>query len=260
MERPLETIRSFELAIDKGYVSRQSTYGPPAGATTGPNSVSPHAGYQSQRGSAIWGNQNQGSGYDPNGRFSQFSGNGELASRDSLHGGGYNQYSRSVPALNRYGQGVPQQGPVYAVGDGRSRDTLYTGASNAGSEDSGGVHPGYPDPQAQQMPQYPARYASQQGPMQSAPQLAINYPSYNNSTQGLSPLGYHQSNSSLAQQQQYSSQQNLIARVPVKANDARPPAPPPKALPIQLNNPNPPQAREQQRTSWLKKRFSKSGK
>jgi hypothetical protein len=261
MERPLETIRSFEMAIDKGYVSRQSTYGGPSPgvSTPGPNSaVSPQTGYQSQRSSAYWPNQNQGSGYDPNGRFSNFSGNGEPGSRDSFHAG-YNQYSRSNPALNRYnGQGPPQAGAVYAVGDGRSKDTLHTaGASNTGSEDSGGVHPGYPEAGQQ----YPPRYASQTsapGPMQSAPQLASNNYAYNNSTPAVPNHGYYQSNPNLVQQYP-GSQQNLLQRVPVKT-EGRPPAPPPKSAPIQLNNPNPPQAQQQQRTSWLKKRFSKSGK
>jgi len=191
-----------------------------------------------------------------------------------LHQTRSNPRMQSDPMLNRYNnQPQYQGGPVYAVGDGRSKDTLHTGGSSGASElyrDSPQTGEGsrtassqnfayspqdghYGNTQQQQYQDesaysqrapFPPRHASQATPTTSTPQL-LNNSGYSNTP--LTPAGnggYHQS----------SQQQHQIPRPP--PNDGRPQVP--TKAPINLNDSGAQSQNQEQRTSWLKKRFSRA--
>jgi len=222
MERPLDTIRAFEHAIDKEHSSRASVYAPPPGNQNG---------YQSQRSSMYWNqNNNQSnSGYDQNGRFSNFSANGENYQQQMRS----NPRLQSDPMLNRYNsaQNVAYQGQNGEMVNGQQYSYAPQDAGY-GQQDENAYAQGA---------QHPPRFASQQAPAVSSPQLG-SY-GYGNAQQQQG--GYYQSSPNLAQQQ-------MPRPLP---KDVKP-LPPAKG-PIRLDNPNPPQQKEE-RTSWLKKRFSRS--
>jgi hypothetical protein len=202
-----------------------------------------------------------------------------------------NQRMQSDPMLSRYNSSQAPQGQypvggsqvqVYpAVPDGRSRDNfsqvassnqseIYRDSPHVGSDESSmnGMSRNVSNPQFSYAPQDtyqqqqyqdenayagqrmvpPPRTASQGlTPTASAPQLANL--GYNNVAQQGNG-GYHQSNPNLVQQQ--------MPRPPPK--DGRLPPVPSKTptAPMSLNDPNQMSQKQEQRTSWLKKRFSRA--
>ncbi|OCK80701.1 hypothetical protein K432DRAFT_381968 [Lepidopterella palustris CBS 459.81] len=125
-ERPLDTIRSFEAAIDNGYKRRSSVMR----QESSPDVMN---GYTSRRSSYYGGNDQQ--------RYSQVGGyygsRAAAASRDSYVDNGYgpsgpprsryNYRLQSDPSLNRYNT---SQGVYPTQGYQQSRDTVNTGGSN----------------------------------------------------------------------------------------------------------------------------------
>jgi len=127
-ERPLDTIKSFEAAIDNEYRRRTSV----TRAESSPDVVN---GYTSRR-SSYYG------GHDQNQRYSQVGGyygsRAAAAARESYADNGhgqpmgpprsrYSQRLQSEPMLNRHGNG---HGVYPTHGYQQSRDTVNTGGSN----------------------------------------------------------------------------------------------------------------------------------
>jgi hypothetical protein len=162
----------------------------------------------------------------------------------------------------------------------------YRGSPQASEESGYDGYGGQYFPQDQQQPQqmqFPPRGASSLNPMASAPQLSSNNNTGNqfnyNGGAGGPPQppphanngGYYASNPNLAGGPQYpgSQSQQQLNRVPVvpqkgtsalpsggPVGGSGPPPPPPKTGPIKLNDSST-KAEQPQRTSWLKRRFSK---
>lgn len=132
-ERPLDTIRSFEAAIDSEYKRRAHT--------VRDSTTEVMSGYNSRR-SSYYG----GGGHHDQGRFSQASGyyGTRQAARDSWQDNGHGmggpvggppraRYNRmqADPGWNRYPQGNGNGNGVYPVqGYQQSRDTVNTNGSN----------------------------------------------------------------------------------------------------------------------------------
>jgi len=148
-ERPLDTIKSFEAAIDNEYKRRRSVLR----ADTSPEAMN---GYQSRR-SSYYGAGNESNRYSQAGGY--YGSRAAAAARESTYAesqygpmGGppprsrYSQRLHSDPTLNRYptpqGQGVypnPPQGqgvyPNPTPGYQQSRDTVQTERSNGSHSD-----------------------------------------------------------------------------------------------------------------------------
>lgn len=141
-ERPLDTIRSFERAIDNEYRRRSlAVRGPVDGGTE------VMSGYASRR-SSYYG------GHDQN-RYSQASGyyGSRQAARDSYFDSGHgmggpvggpprtrNHRMQSDPGWNRYSHGGNGVYPSY--GYQQSRDTVNTNGSNGSHSDPNSADPG----------------------------------------------------------------------------------------------------------------------
>lgn len=127
-ERPLDTIRSFEAAIDNEYRRRTSV-------TRTESSPDATNGYTSRR-SSYYGGQDQNQRYSQVGGY--YGSRAAAAARDNYADNSYGQpmgpprsrYSQRIhsePMINRHGNG---QGVYPTHGYQQSRDTVNTGGSN----------------------------------------------------------------------------------------------------------------------------------
>lgn len=122
-ERPLDTIRSFEKAIDGGYKRRSMSR---AASDFDSSNYSSHQNYTSKR-SSYYGGNGYESGPSPN-RYSQsYSQNngGYYGSRRSdMYSDGYGQPPNAPPSRNRYGRSFSEnRNSFYGNGD-RERERV----------------------------------------------------------------------------------------------------------------------------------------
>lgn len=262
-ERPLDTIRSFEAAIDTEYKRRSI-------AMRGDGATDIMSGIASRR-SSYYGGPDQS-------RYSAYGGGGggnygsrqAAAARESWNDNGYGppgprvrysaQRMQSDPGWNRYSNA---QGVYPHHGYQQSRDTVNTGGSNGSNSDAA---PYSTDPSSEnssiERAAPPQKHQQQDvgeqygfsgfggGPQFQGPILEDQ--AYRAGPSGPSGPGY------------YPNQQR-------QNNPNVPPPVPAKAAPISLNSqPGPPQQGrpgvlsrkstndENKRKSWLKRRFSKN--
>ncbi|KAF1948808.1 hypothetical protein CC80DRAFT_430783 [Byssothecium circinans] len=252
-ERPLDTIRSFEAAIDGEYRRRAQTM------RAGDVNTDIMSGYGSHRSSYY------GGGYDQN-RYSQTSGyyGNRQSARDSWVDNGHGMGGpvggpsrtrqnrmQSDPGWNRYSNGNGHS--VYPTpGYQQSRDTVHTNGSSGSHSDPYSNDPSSDNSSVERAP--PVRQ----------PDLGEQY--------GFQGFGgapimeeHGQNNSYFVQQQQSNGYGGAVPPpVPAKAG---PPPPPVHNQPMKLarntSNDTPPTAGAQarlgpeKRRSWFKRRFSK---
>jgi len=265
MERPLDTIKSFEIAIDRAFAQRHGSTLPP-----GP------AGAQSQRSSSYWGNGNNTNG-DQSGRLSNYSGNGNYgASREELT---TNEYG--TPPM-RYGQRPQgdqirphaQPGYLYPINNTRSKDTINTGNSSNSEQWNASTNPTSEEGSMDRPNGLIKSMTGQSG--QQYPSQG-NYPevygnNYPNDENMYNPNGGYPPRQASANPAQipyganggYQMNQQGPPRPPAKEYRPQPPSknmislrqtqtsmPTGAVQPVQV---------QQERTSWFKKRFSRQGK
>jgi hypothetical protein len=210
---------------------------------------------------------------DQNGRFSNFSANGgNGTSREELNNNDYGAVPmRHPPRMQSdpsrgYGPGPGPQ----VLGNTRSKDTLNTGNSatseqwnnstNPTSEEgsierANGVMGAMP---GQQYSNYNDNYQAGYSDEETGYGRNNGYPPRQASMGAPTPTGYGGNGGGY-----YPNQQNgaMIPRVPVK--DSRPAPPPKQLIPLSSNSvPNGAvqSVQQKQRSSWIKKRFSRGGK
>ncbi|RMZ09496.1 hypothetical protein D0860_04218 [Hortaea werneckii] len=247
LERPLDTIRSFEKAIDNGY-KRKSSY---------MRSESYNQEGQSSRRSSYFGggeymnpSQRRRSGanvlpgYDTPGRQSAMSG--------GYYGGQRDSYMNGPPRM-RYGNRMMSDGNMYN-GQGRpyphhgyqqSQDTMHTGVTNG--SDSTGPWASGTDPSSENS-SIDRNMAGGNGNGKQ-PAESYGYNGYNNGYSNGYSNGYG----------------NGYASPPIAEEHGGPvQAPPPARQPISLGSsapggslPSAARAEPEKKKGWLKKRFSK---
>ncbi|KAF2674662.1 hypothetical protein BT63DRAFT_16720 [Microthyrium microscopicum] len=252
MERPLDTIKSFEMSIERAHASRQSSYYP-----NGPN------GPQSRRTSYMGASQGH-AGYDQSQRQSNGPGAGYGASRDSYGESGqngYNGYNGYNGSNKEYGQGPmrgqqgygPQGAPIYpAVGNSRSKDTLNTGGSGGSDQWNNSTNPTSDEGSLER-----ANGVSRPVPVQSHSGYQQNYGSYDEQAYG--------NNGGPPRPPQHMAGNNGYNGGNYNQNQGigeNPPPPPPKQAAtkniIRLSQTAvQSEAAPAERSSWFKKRFSK---
>ncbi|KAF2739318.1 hypothetical protein EJ04DRAFT_356861 [Polyplosphaeria fusca] len=269
-ERPLDTIRSFEAAIDNEYKRRSVAMRGNDAATD------VMSGFASRRSSYYGGHDQNRHSY--NGGGGHYGSRQAAAARESWHENSYGppaprarysaQRMQSDPGWNRYGNG---QGVYPHHGYQQSRDTVNTGASNGSnseptystdpSSDNSSIERAPPPPKQQQQPDLGEQYGFAGfggGPQYQGPILE----EYG---QGMDPGP--SSGGGHYPQQQYPTYHNIPPPVPAKK-----PLPPINTNVMNLNSqPGPPAPAsrpnvlsrkstndEGKRKSWLKRRFSKN--
>lgn len=129
MERPLETIRSFEDAIDREYRKQREAAREAARQSFAQNDNNGDSnGYESRRSSYWGGGEYAGNGYYNSPARSRGQFDGPPPSRNKF---GARMNSEPIVS-NRYSQ-APH--PYSTPGYGQTRDTIYTGGSNGSSND-----------------------------------------------------------------------------------------------------------------------------
>jgi len=257
-ERPLETIRSFEAAIDGEYKRQRDRPESMVRTESAPDGYD----YSSRRSSSHWGG-----GYDQqNGNGSRFSNvGGYYNQRGSHDNGGHprryqynNARQHSDPALNRQNNA---QGVYPSPNYGQSRDTVNTGGSNGSASDQwqNSTDPSSENSSVERMkadgydPQYAHQYG---GPGSREP---------------ISEEGNYTYGNGQAYNPGYMNGQNATSGYFGQGNNGVPAPPvPPKAMNqsvprqlIKLDQPpatgHPSLQDQTKRKSWLRRTFSKGG-
>ncbi|RMY74379.1 hypothetical protein D0863_03253 [Hortaea werneckii] len=234
LERPLDTIRSFEKAIDNGY-KRKSSY--------------MRSESYNQEGQTSRRNSYFGGGYDSPGRQSAMSG--------GYYGGQRDSYMNGPPRM-RYGSRMMSDGNMYG-GQGRpyhnngyqqSQDTMHTGVTNG--SDSTGPWASGTDPSSENS-SIDRNMAGGNGNGKQ-PAESYGYNGYSNGYNNGYSNGYGNGYASppIAEEQGAGGHGGPVQ------------APPPARQPISLGSsapggslPSAARAEPEKKKGWLKKRFSK---